>query len=64
MAFAENLKIIREGMHLTKAQAATRIGMTCQQYDMLEREGSNPTIKTVERIALNFGVSKSKLMGK
>lgn len=62
--FSENLKLIRESKNLSKPAAAQLCCMTYQQYDALEREGSNPTLKTIERIASSFGVSKNKLIGK
>jgi transcriptional regulator with XRE-family HTH domain len=61
--FSENLKRIRESLGLDKVQAATRLAMTYQQYSTLEKKGHNPTLKTIERVASNFGVSVQRLVG-
>lgn len=49
------LKQLRENSKLTQSDVATVLGISYQAYQRLERPGkSNPTVKTLERLARVF----------
>jgi transcriptional regulator with XRE-family HTH domain len=62
MAFADNLRKLRAERGWGKVEAASKLVMAYQQYEALERDGSNPTLKTIEKVAKGFGVSKKSLV--
>jgi len=62
MTFAENVKQIRTDMRLSKSKAAIRIGMTYNQYCILEQGKNSPTLTTVLRVAKGLGVTVAKLV--
>lgn len=49
------LRWVREDEGLTQAQLATRLGMSQQAVQKLERSGANPSVKTLAKFARALG---------
>lgn len=49
------LRWAREDARLTQTELASRLGMTYQAVQRLERAGSNPTIRTMARVSRALG---------
>jgi predicted RNase H-like HicB family nuclease/DNA-binding XRE family transcriptional regulator len=49
------LKWAREEAQLTQGELASRMGVTQQSYQRLERSGANPSIKTLAKVARALG---------
>lgn len=49
------LRFAREDAHLTQAELASRLGVTYQAVQRLERSGSNPSVKTLAKVAKALG---------
>jgi antitoxin HicB len=49
------LRWAREEARLTQGEVATRMGVTQQAYQRLERSGANPSVKTLARAARAMG---------
>ena len=60
----ERLKIARERLNLTKAEAARRIGLTAASYVRYEAGDRAPSPQVIQSIAEKLGTSISFLSGK
>ena len=49
------LRWARQEANLTQGELATRLGLTYQSVQRLERPGANPSIKTLARVARALG---------
>jgi transcriptional regulator with XRE-family HTH domain len=54
---------LRQDRGWTQTALAERLGTTVKMVTYYEREAQNPTRKTIERVAMVFGVPISELMG-
>lgn len=55
MTHSAILKNLRDENKLTKAEMARRLKITHQSYSSLESRESNPTVKTLDKIAARLG---------
>ena len=61
--FGERLAALRKARGWTQPELAERLGTTVKMVTYYERQATNPTAKTLEKIAEVFGVSTAKLIG-
>jgi len=61
--FGRRLAALRNARGWTQAELAERLGATVKTVTYFEREATNPTHKTLERLADIFGVSPGELLG-
>jgi len=59
----ERLKSAREQLHLTKAEAARRIGLTAASYVRYESGDRGPSSQVIQSIAESLGTSVAYLTG-
>lgn len=59
---ALRLQGLRDALELTPAQVAEQIGISTEQYQTMERGESDLSVSTLQKIAVQFGVSLDELM--
>lgn len=62
MVLAENLKLLRSRHGLTQQELAEAIGVSHPRISDIERQAGNPTLSTITKIAVFFGVTESCLL--
>lgn len=55
-AFSRNVKAMRQAAELTQDDAAHEAGLDVAQYRKIENGQTNPSVRTVERIAAALGL--------
>ena len=60
----DRLIIVREKLHLSKAEAARKIGLTAASYVRYEAGDRSPSPQVLQSIAENLGTSVAFLSGK
>lgn len=61
--FGEKLKILRTARGLTQQQLATRIGITKSVISAYESSMRSPSLDSLKKIAVTFGVTTDYLLG-
>jgi transcriptional regulator with XRE-family HTH domain len=61
--FGRRLSDLRKARGWTQACLAQRLGTTIKMVAYFEREATNPTQKTLEKLSEVFGVSAAELLG-
>ena len=61
--FGKRLAELRKARGWTQSELAERLDTTVKMVTYFEREASNPTHKTLERIAEVFGISAAEVLG-
>ena len=59
--YNEKMKELRQGLGLSQAELAKRIGVSRQTINMIENGGYNPTIELCIRICRELGVTLNDL---
>ena len=62
--FAQRLRALREGQHLSRERAAAAIGITPRTYQRYENDEREPTAPTIVALADFFAVSADYLLGR
>lgn len=62
MAFAENIKSLREMYDLSQAELGKIAGVTDKAVSTWESGSKSPRMGTIEKIAMHFGLKKSNLI--
>jgi transcriptional regulator with XRE-family HTH domain len=61
-AFGQKLSKLRKLRGWTQPELAERVGVAVKTITYYEREATNPTAKTTERLAEVFGITPAELM--
>lgn len=56
LAWPDGIRRMRKALGMTQAEFAKRFKLTVRQVSELELGSSNPTVKTLSRIAVIFGL--------
>lgn len=60
--FGRNMKRYRDQLHITQEELALRCNTSSSHLGYIERGQRNPTLETVERIAIGLGVTPDMLL--
>jgi len=58
---ANNMRMIRDNMHLSQKEVAEHIGIPERKYNSIERGRIEPSLATLEKITNYFGISMAEL---
>lgn len=61
MKFGQNFKRIRKRMNMTQEELATKMEISRSYLSDIENRRTNPSIKTVKKLADGLGVSVNEL---
>lgn len=62
MSMGENVKRLRNGRSMSQEELATAINVHQTHISSIERNGKNPSLEIVQRLATYFGVSLDVLV--
>lgn len=61
-ALAKRVKIYRENMKKTQFELSYEMGISLEELSLIEREGANPRLSTIQKIAAHMGITVSELL--
>lgn len=61
-ALAKRVKIYRENMKKTQFELSYEMGISLEELSLIEREGTNPRLSTIQKIAAHMGITVSELL--
>ena len=61
-ALAKRVKIYRENMKKTQFELSYEMGISLEELSLIEREGANPRLSTIQKIAEHMGITVSELL--
>ncbi len=61
-AMAKRVKAYREALKKTQFEMACEIGISIEELSLIERQGANPRLDTMQKIAAHMGITVSELL--
>lgn len=61
-ALAKRVKIYRENIKKTQFELSYEMGISLEELSLIEREGANPRLSTIQKIAAHMGITVSELL--
>ncbi len=61
-AIAKRVKAYRETLKKTQFEMACEMGISIEELSLIERQGANPRLDTMQKIAAHMGITVSELL--
>ncbi len=59
---AQKIKQVRKNMHETQFEFASNCGISIETLSLIERQKTNPTLETIQKIAAYTNLSVAELL--